>query len=428
MSLPAGPALPGPLQTARFVTRPVAFLDACRRRYGDVFTLALPPVSGRSVFLAAPDVVRTVFSHDRVNLMNPGRTFLLEPLLGPRSVLLQVGDEHLRRRKLMLPPFHGERMRGYGTLIEEVTRTAVARWPRGRPFALLPEMRAITLDVILRAVFGLRPGEREREVRDLLSRILVAADRPGVQLSFSLLPPRLRARHPVGRIVARVDRLLAEEIAERRAAEDLDAREDVLSMLVAARDEAGEPLSGSELRDQLMTLLAAGHETTATGLAWTFDALFRSPATLARLRSELGGDGRYLAAVVDEGLRVRPVIGEVGRRLGEEVEVGGHRLPAGTDVLASIQLLHRDPALFDDPLAFRPERFLDGAPPSFAWLPFGGGTRRCLGAAFAQFEMRTVLRTVLEEADLRPGSDRAERIVRRPVTLAPARGTPAILA
>jgi cytochrome P450 len=198
-----------------------------------------------------------------------------------------------------------------------------------------------------------------------------------------------------------------------------------------ARDEDGEPLGDEELRDQLVTLLVAGHETTATGLAWTFDALFRTPHALARLRDELdGGDGAYLAAVVDEALRVRPVIPEVGRRLGEAVEVDGHRLEEGTDVLCSVHLMHRRADLFEDPLAFRPERFLEdgaGGPSTYTWIPFGGGTRRCLGAAFAQLEMRTVLRTVLTEVDLRPATDRAEPIVRRPVTLAPANGTPALL-
>ena len=426
-TLPDGPAAPGLLQTARFVARPMGFLDDCRRRYGDVFTLTLPPV-GRSVFLAAPADVKKVFSLDRVNVMNPGRKFLLEPILGRRSVLLQVGAEHLRRRKLMLPPFHGERMRGYETLVEEITREAVARWPRGRPFPLLPEMREITLDIILRAVFGLHDGARAVELREALRSSLAQADSAGMQLTFSMAPHSLRARHPVGRGLAEIDRLLAAEIGERRAAPDLEQREDILSMLLLARDEDGEPLDDAEMRDQLMTLLVAGHETTATGLAWAFDALFRTPHALARLRDELDGDGRYLAAVVDEALRVRPVVGEVGRRLGDDVELeGGGRLAAGTDVLASIQLLHRDPALFPEPLAFRPERFLDGSPPSFSWLPFGGGTRRCLGAAFAQFEMRVVLRTVLAEADLRPATDRAERIVRHPVTLAPQNGTPALV-
>jgi cytochrome P450 len=233
--------------------------------------------------------------------------------------------------------------------------------------------------------------------------------------------------------VARADEMLRAEIEERRRAGDLAEREDILSMLVLARDEDGEPISDAELRDQLMTLLAAGHETTATGLAWTFDALFRNPRVLERLRDELAsGDDAYLGAVVQESLRVRPVVPEVGRVLGEPVEACGHHLEAGTPVLASVQLIHRRADLYPEPLAFRPERFMDDertrSARTFEWIPFGGGTRRCIGAAFAELEMRVVIRTILERADLRPGSDRAEKPSRRPVTMAPANGTPALLA
>jgi cytochrome P450 len=426
---PPGPRIPPPLQTARFVKRPTSFLDACEREFGRVFTLNLQPV-GRAVHLTSPEAAKAVFMADRSNQLNPGRTFLLEPLLGARSILLQVGQEHLRRRRLMLPPFHGERMRSYEQVIVDATGAAVARWPRGRAFPLLEEMQSITLDVILRAVFGLRPGARADEIRALLATTLAEANRIGPQLSLALVGPRLRGRHPVGRRIARVQRLLVDEITERRLASDLETREDILSLLVVARDEDGEPLGDEELRDQLMTLLVAGHETTATGLAWAFDALFRTPAAMSRLRDSLrgGGDDAYLAAVVDEAMRVRPVIPEVGRRLGEPLEVDGVRLEAGTDVLVSIQQLHRNPTLFEDPLAFRPERFLDGPVSTYAWVPFGGGMRRCLGAAFAQLEMRVVLREVLSSVDLRPGTDRAEPIVRRPVTLAPGNGTPALVA
>jgi len=426
VTLPPGPRLPPPLQTIGFVARPVGFLLDCERRFGPVFTLSLPPV-GRAVHIASPEGVRAVFTGDRASTMNPGRSFLLEPLLGRRSILLQVGEEHLRRRRLMLPPFHGDRMRSYEQVIVDATRAAVARWPRGRAFPLLPEMQAITLDVILRAVFGLRPGRRADAIRDVLTRTLGEANRIGAQLSLALASERVRRRHPLGRRIAHGQRLILDEIAERRAGADLDEREDVLSLLMQARDEDGEPLSDDELRDQLVTLLVAGHETTATGLAWTFDALFRTPRALGRLRED-PADARYLAAVVDEALRVRPVIPEVGRRIGQAIEVDGHRLEAGTDVLASIQLLHRRADLFEDPLAFRPERFLEDAPSTYTWIPFGGGTRRCLGAAFAQLEMRTVLRTVLDAVELRPATDRAEPVVRRPVTLAPANGTPALAA
>ena len=355
-TLPDGPSAPGLLQTARFVARPMGFLDDCRRRYGDVFTLTLPPV-GRSVFLAAPADVKKVFSLDRVNVMNPGRKFLLEPILGRRSVLLQVGAEHLRRRKLMLPPFHGERMRGYETLMEEVTREAVARWPRGAAFPLLPEMREITLDVILRAVFGLHDGARAVELREALRSSLAQADSAGMQLTFSMLPRDLRARHPVGRGLAEIDRLLAAEIGERRAAPDLEEREDILSMLLLARDEDGEPLDDAEMRDQLMTLLVAGHETTATGLAWAFDALFRTPARArapargARRRRALPGrGGRRGAARAAGGGGGRPAARRRRRARGRRPPGGGDRR-ARLDPAAAPR-----PRALPGPLAFRPER------------------------------------------------------------------------
>ena len=424
--LPPGPRLPPPLQLARFLRRPFGFLDGCAERFGHVFTVNFM-IGGPAVMIAEPDHLRAVWSRDRNHELNKGRRFLLEPVLGPRSVLLQVGDEHLRRRKLMLPPFHGERMRSYAQVMEEVTLRDMERWPRGEPFALLPRMQRITLDVILRAVFGTTAGEREDELRARLTTLLEQTNRPSNQIAVTLdwvLGGRVA---PFAAAVRPVDELIAREIADRHAAGDLEEREDVLSLLMLARDEDGEALSDAELRDQLMTLLVAGHETTATGLAWTFDALFRNPGVLRRLKASLAaGEEDYLAAVVDESLRIRPVVPEVGRQLGVPVEVDGHELPAGTSVFASVQLAHRRADLYPDPLAFRPERFLeDKGPTTYSWIPFGGGTRRCLGAAFAQFEMRRVLATIVTQADLEPGSEGAEPVQRRPVTLAPRSGTPA---
>jgi cytochrome P450 len=426
--LPPGPRLPPPLQVLGFFRRPSAFLDRCHARYGDAFTLRMPG-SEPMVFLADPDLVKAVWTRDKVNGLPSGRRITLQPVLGPRSVLLQEGAEHLRRRKLMLPPFHGERMRRYGELIDEITLRDMESWPVDEPFALQPRMQAVTRDVILRAVFGTHPGPREDELRRRIDDVLVRTTRARTQLAVLIAEGAGVPRTPFHRAVRRMDDVLFEEIRERQAAPDLEARDDVLSMLVQARDEDGSPLDTDELRDQLVTLLLAGHETTATALAWAFDALFRNPGVLTRLRSSLADGDDYLDAVVEETLRIRPTVHDVGRRLGEPLAIkDGGTIDAGTAVFASVHLLHRRADVFPDPHAFRPERFLgDERPSTYAWIPFGGGMRRCLGAAFAQFEMRRVLRTILEHADLRPATDAAEPYERRPVTVVPRHGTPAVL-
>jgi cytochrome P450 family 135 len=426
--LPRGPRLPPPLQLVGFFSRPAAFMERCQERYGDVFTLRLPG-SEPMVFLADPDLVKAVWTRDKVNGLPAGRRITLQPVLGPRSVLLQEGDEHLRRRRLMLPPFHGERMRRYGELMDEITLRDIERWPLDRPFALMPRMQSITRDVILRAVFGTHAGPREDELRRRIDDVLARTTRAPTQLAVVLAEAAGVPRTPFHRAVRRMDGVLREEIRERQAAADLAERDDILSMLVQAREEDGSPLDEDELRDQLVTLLLAGHETTATALAWAFDALFRNPEVLAWLKASLPHGDDELDAVVDETLRIRPTVHDVGRRLGEPLETrDGPTLDAGTAVFASVHLLHRREDLFPDPLAFRPQRFLgDERPSTYAWIPFGGGMRRCLGAAFAQFEMRRVLRTVLEHADLHPATGRAEPFERRPVTVVPRHGTPAVL-
>ena len=428
MPLPPGPRLPSPLQLVGFFRRPTGFLERCHERYGDAFTLRFPG-SEPMVFIADPDLVKAVWTRDKVNGLPSGRRITLQPVLGPRSVLLQEGAEHLRRRRLMLPPFHGERMRRYGELMDEITLRDIERWPVGRPFALMPRMQSITRDVILRAVFGTHAGRREDELRRRIDDVLVRTTRAPTQLTVLLAEAVGVRRTPFHRAVRRMDAVLREEIRERQAAPDLDERDDVLSMLVQARDEDGSPLDEDELRDQLVTLLLAGHETTATSLAWTFDALFRNPEVLAKLEASLPEGDAYLDAVVEETLRIRPTVHDVGRRLGEPLETkDGLTIDAGSAVFASVHLLHRREDLFPDPHAFRPERFLgDARPSTYAWIPFGGGMRRCLGAAFAQFEMRRVVRTILEHAALRPATPRAEPFERRPVTVVPRHGTPAIL-
>ena len=429
MSLPPGPRAPRPIQTARWVRRPLELFEDCDRRYGDFFTLRLAGFDPM-VFTSDPDAVRALFAADRDNRLPAGRTFVLEPIMGPRSVLLQEGDEHLRRRKLMLPAFHGERMRNYEGLITSITDREVAAWPDGQSFTLHPRFQALTLEVILAAVFGVVEGERADRLREHLGRVLYLTSSPSA-MAIGLFTRRLGRFAPIRsfeRLIERIDVLLGAEIAERRRASNLSDREDILSMLVEARFDDGTGMDDGEIRDQLMTLLLAGHETTATALAWTFDLLFRHPEVMERLRRAVAdGDRDYIDAVGQEALRLRPVIPMIGRTLTNGGRVGTRELPPGTDVFPAIYLVHRRADLYPEPLRFRPERFLDGETPGFAWIPFGGGTRRCLGAAFAQFEMRIVLTRVLESVELVSTASAPEKMVRRNVTLSPKGGTPARL-
>jgi cytochrome P450 len=329
----------------------------------------------------------------------------------------------------MLPPFHGERMRAYEAVMAEATERELASWPVGRTFRLHPRMQSITLEVILSAVFGVEDHERREDLRRNLVGILAATRSPrAIGMTVGRLR-RLPAYRRFNRVLADTDRLLLAEIEERRADPDLASRDDILSLLVDARFEDGSAMSDVEVRDQLVTLLLAGHETTATGLAWAFDLLFRAPDKLERVRAEvLDGGHEYLDAVIEEALRVRPVVPWVGRKLNAPAELGGYELPADSVVMAAIYLAHTRPDLYAEPYAFRPERFLNEKPETYGWVPFGGGTRRCVGAAFAQLEMRVVLATVLRRAELRPGTNKPEPIVRRNVTLSPHNGTPALLA
>jgi len=413
----------------RWMRSPVELMEDCRASFGETFTLRIARI-GQLVFISDPPSVKRLFSGDRDNRLPEGRTFLLEPVLGRRSLLLLEGDEHLRSRRLMLPPFHGERMRAYEGVMAQAAEREVDSWPVGERFALHPRMQSITLEVILRAVFGVDdPARRERLTR-LLVELLDQTSSPRAQV-IGLMTRRLGRLGPYGRLLrlmAQIDAELLDQIRERRADPEADARDDILSLLISARFEDGEPMSDSEVRDQLMTLLLAGHETTATALAWAFDLLFRTPAAFERLREELaGGRDGYLDAVVTETLRVRPVVPSVGRLITSKSKLGGFELPAGTAVMPSIYLVHMRPDLYPNPDEFRPERFLDGGPETYAWIPFGGGTRRCLGAAFASFEMKVVLRTILRRTVLSPGTDRAEPFGHRNVTLSPRHGTPAIL-
>ncbi len=424
-TLPAGPAEPPAVQTLRWVLRPLAFMESARRRYGDAFSVRFIGFQSPLVVLSDPQALRELYT-GRDHGLPPGRTFALRPLLGERSVLLLEGREHLERRRLMLPAFHGERVRAYGSAVREATEREIAGWPTGRAFAIHPGMQAITLEVILRAVFGVSDERRGERLHAMLRELLDATAVPGLQLGV-LLARRLGKQGPlerIGALRAGADELLAAEIAERRADPRVGEGEDILSQLVAARFADGSAMDDDELRDQLMTLLVAGHETTATALAWAFDLLLHPPAALARLQEELArGEEDYLRAVVWEALRLRPVVPLAGRRLGSELRVGGHVLPAGTDVTPSIWLTNTRADVYPEPFAFRPERFLEQPPGTYSWIPFGGGSRRCLGAAFAEFEMRVVLATVLERCTLAAADARPEHAARRNVTLSPRHGT-----
>ena len=419
--------MPAPVQTVGLLTRAIPFMERCRARYGQTFKLRVLGI-GELVFISDPPSIKRLVAG--TSRLPPGRTTILEPIMGSRSILLLQGDEHLRRRRLMLPPFHGERMRAYEETIAAAAEREIAGWPRGETFALHPRMQAITLEVILRAVLGVEDPTRRDQLRSLLVELLALTGSPSVQLLT--LAPRVPAK--LGRLkrlhllLERIDAVLGAQIAERRGDPGLAEREDILSMLCVARFDDGEPMSEAEIRDQLMTLLLAGHETTATALAWSLDLLFQNPAAFAALRDSVAaGSDEYLDAVATETLRLRPVVPQIGRQLTEPGEYGGHELPADSVLMVAVYLAHTRPDVYPEPYRFKPERFLDDAPDTFAWIPFGGGTRRCLGAAFASFEMRIVLRTLLETASLRAAYDGPEPMVRRNVTMAPKHGVPVVL-
>jgi cytochrome P450 family 135 len=423
MALPPGPRGPAVYQTLRLLLQPIGFLERCFRRYGDVFTLRFLGM-GELVYLGDTQAIKDVFTGDASVFRAGEANALMEPVLGPRSLLLLDQDEHLRERRLLLPPFHGERVRRYRELVSEIAAAEIERWPRGRAFPLRPRMQAITLEVIMRAVFGIQDAERLDRLRALLPKML---DHGTVVVWMPFMRRDLGPGSPWRRFVrvrARVDELLLDEIRRRREAPDLEEREDVLSMLLLARNEDGEPMQEPELRDELITLLLAGHETTATGLAWAFERLTRTPRVMARLLESLEDeDDAYLDAVAKETLRARPVVYDVARKLGAPATVNGWRLPAGVHVVPSITAIHLFQGIYEQADEFRPERFLEGdQPDSYAWIPFGGGRRRCIGAAFATMEMKAVMAEVLRRVEVRAPDPKPERLKLHNVTLMPAKG------
>jgi cytochrome P450 len=405
---------------------PVGWLQHHRDRYGDCFSSKFP-FFGDLVYVSDPAEIKRIFAGDSdVFHAGEANSIPLGPVFGTYSLLTLDGGEHMRQRKLLLPPFHGQAVRRYGDEIERIADRELDRWPLGEAFPLRPRMQAITLEVILRTVFGLREEARLADFRSAISKLAGIGNAlvwlPPLRRDFGRFSPAARFK----RIRAAADELIYDEIHRRRALPEDERGEDVLSVLLGARHEDGSPMTDQELRDELMTLLGAGHETSATGLSWAFERLLRTPQALARLSDEPGDDA-YLDAVIKETLRVRPVVTDVARKLTRDTEIAGYTVPAGTIVLLVIALVHRRPDLWPDPEAFRPERFLAGQPEPYSWIPFGGGVRRCIGAAFAQYEMKVVLRTIVRRARLRSASPEDEGGRLRHVTVVPARGARAVL-
>jgi cytochrome P450 family 135 len=420
--------VPAIVQGFRFARDPIGFFVRLQRRYGDVFSVSFPYFR-HIVYVADPDTVKRVFTGDPAQFhAGEANATVLEPALGPHSVLTLDEAEHLRQRKLLLPPFHGDSVVRYGELIREITEADMERWPVGHPFALRPRTQRITLAVILRAVFGVRGEARFRRASELVGEF---ASRSNLPTQIPALRRNLGRFSPWARFLRARDALDAfiyEEIAARRAEPEVAERDDVLSLLLRATDEDGKPMTDRELRDELVTVIGAGHETTATALAWAFERLLRNPRVLARLRDSIeAGEDEYLDAAVKETLRIRPVIGDVARKLTAPAEIGGYELQAGTFVLPAIAAMHFREDLYPEPEEFRPERFLDEKASQYSWIPFGGGVRRCIGAAFAQYEMRVVIRTILERAELRAPDPLPERVKMRNITLAPGKGGRVVL-
>jgi cytochrome P450 len=430
--LPPGPRVPATLQTVATWTRPTAGLLRARERYGKRFTVR---VLGQAPFviLSDPNDIKEVFQAPP-DVLHPGEgARILEPIVGPYSVILLDEAPHLEQRKLMLPAFHGEAMQSLAELMTELTEREVASWPSGQPIALHSRLQGLTLEIVLRAVFGLEQGAKLDRLRELLTQVLEFAENP-----ISLLPFAQRAlagRGPMGRLERlgeEADRLIFELIDERRR--DGGEGPDVLALLLSARHEDGSPMSPQELRDELVTALVAGHETTASQLAWGFEQLSRHPGVCDRLATELrdDSDDAYLTATIHEIMRRRPVLMNAEPRLVKKrVEIGGVSYPPDVVLIASAFLVHHDPDIYPEPHAFRPERFLESAggrpPGTYTWLPFGGGRRRCLGASFAMLEMKIVLRAVIERNLLGPVGDRPETARRRSITISPSRGCEVVL-
>jgi cytochrome P450 len=422
--LPPGPRMPDALQAVAWLRRPLPFLERCWRKYGDTFTLRVRH-AGTWVILADPEDVKRVFTADHSTLGVGLANSILGPLLGPRSVMLLEEPEHIRRRRLMLPPFHGERMKGYSDMMAEVTREQIATWPAGEPFELWPRMQEITLEAIMRVVFGGVDTDHLRHLRGLLRKLTNWMNDPRrLTLLAAAGPKRFATNTGYQALMAPVEEAVLEEVRLRRelSEEELSGRSDIASMLAQARYEDGEPMTEQDLRDELVTLLTDG--PTSALISWAFERLLRHPDKLARLREEVaeeGSGGQYLDAVVKETMRLCPAAPIVVRRILQPMELGGYEIPAGTTVAPCVHLVHRRPDVYPEPLRFRPERFLEQPAGTYTWIPFGGGVRRCLAASYAQLLMKQVVSTVLGEVELRAVEARPERPKKSAITFVPDR-------
>ncbi|WP_354698117.1 cytochrome P450 [Paraconexibacter sp. AEG42_29] len=427
--LPPCSPLPGSVQTVRFVRRPLPFLFRARREFGETFGMRILAREEPIYMTSHPDHVRALFTAPMELVPSMTAESPLRPILGT-SVLTANGDAHMRRRRLLLPPFHGDAIARYAAAIEEVVARELDTWTVGEPFASAPRMQAVTLNVIMAGIFGVEgepaPGTPELGLRDATRRVLALTERPAWQ-AVELM--NVRSPEPIGLLKVTMDwldRHYLRTIAARRAVPEADRGVDVLSLLLAATDEDGRHLTDREVRDELLTLVLAGHETTANQLAWTFERLVRAPEAYAALRDAVRGGGpgatAFVEATIHEAMRVRPVIPLIGRRVQADWQLGEYVVPARSIVSVAIPVLHHRADVYPDPFAFRPERFLGRKPGTYTWVPFGGGTRRCLGAALAMAEQRIVLRAVAERVDLAADDIRPERERHRNVTLIPALG------
>jgi cytochrome P450 len=434
--LPEPPAVMQPrlLQTLRFNQRQIEFVFRARRELGEVFRMRGTIPGPGPVITSHPDHVRSLFTAKPEQAPSLTGESPLRPIVGPSSVLTAVGPRHLRQRKLLLPPFHGEAIEQYAQMIADAAEREIGRWPLDRPFALAPRMQAITLDVIMAGIFGIegRPerGTPEHWLRYATKRLVAASTWPAAQLAELM---NLNRNEPVGltRIgLELLDRPTYAVIEKRRRADDLDERRDILSLLLQACTEDGEALSDKELRDELLTLVLAGHETTANQLAWMWERLIRTPAAHDALRDAVRSEddaAEQVEATIVEAMRSRPVIPIIGRRVKVSWRLGPYAVPAETPVTMSILLVHHREDLYPEPFEFRPERWLGRKPGTYEWIPFGGGTRRCLGAALAMAEQRVVLETMARRLDLEADDPAPERAVHRNVTMIPSHGARVVI-